>query len=85
VLNTLPFYNDQKIHHLTKIDQGVHISAIKNSLVSIRQLLSILDQLGKLQPKMIIYQGPIYTKKLILLDQTLICREPTKIGLIFSE
>ena len=51
--------------------------------VFIRQLLSIFDQLGKLQPKMIVYQGPIYMKQPTLSDQTLLCREPTKIGHIF--
>ena len=50
-----------------------------------RQLLSFFDQLGKLQPKMIVYQGPIYMEQQTLSDQTLLCREPTKFGQIFSK
>ena len=51
--------------------------------MSPRQFLSTFDQLGKLQPKLIVYQDDIYMKQPTLSDQTL-CREPTKIGQIFS-
>ena len=47
--------------------------------------LDIFDQLGTLQAKMIVYQGPIYKEQPTLSDQTLLCREQTKIGHIFSK
>ena len=53
--------------------------------MAIRQLLSIFDQLGKLQTKINVYQGPIYMGQPTLSDQTLLCRKPTKIGHIFSK
>ena len=37
-----------------------------------RQQLSTFDQLGKLQSKMIVYEGPIYMEQPTLSNQTLL-------------